>query len=220
MARGNSQAQSELSGSNKYMGYGFIPEMKFNSKEDARAQGVVGMGIWGKEVIIKDNIENIEDIIRASGRGDVSGYDNLDGISEPEIKKLAESMLESSQEVLMQAQEFEYKVTQMKDALKAGKGKGNVDFSDPSEVADMLPMTLKEINEDASPFDLLLEKAPSTGWNTKSLKAFVGERLKSAEREADNYRDEINYLSNEPIENFSPENPEGGNNFRTSRDKD
>lgn len=216
MARGQSRAQSELSGSNKYQGYGFIPEMKFKSKEDAFAQGAVGMGIWGKEAIIKDNIDNIEEIIRASARGDMSGYDNLDGISEPEIKKLAESMLEASSEVLMQAQEFEYKVTQMKEAL-AGNKNDNVDFSDPDEVADMLPLTLKEIENDASPFDLLLEKAPSTGWNEKSLKAFVSERLKSAEREADNYRDEINYLSNEPIENFSPDNPEGGNNFRTSR---
>lgn len=217
MARGNTRAQSELSGSNKYQGYGFIPEMKFKSKEDAFAQGAVGMGIWGKDAIIKDNIDNIEEIVRASARGDMSGYDNLDGISEPEIKKLAESMLEASSEVLMQAQEFEYKVTQMKDGLKAGKGKGNIDFSDPTEVAEMLPLTVKEVEQDKSPFDLLLEKAPSTGWNEKSLKAFVSERLKSAEREADNYRDEINYLSNEPIENFSPDNPEGGNNFRTSR---
>lgn len=205
MARGQSRAQSEVSGSNKYQSYGFIPEMKFNSKEDAFAQGAVGMGIWGKDELVKENIDNIEEIIRAQGRGDMSGYENLDGISEAEIKQLAENQVEAASEVIMQAQEFEYKVTQMKDAL-AGKTKAVVDFSDPTEVAEMLPLTRKEIEEDADPFDLLLEKAPSKGWNEKSLKAFVKERLKSAEAEADNYRDEINYLSMEPVENFSPKN--------------
>jgi hypothetical protein len=207
MARGNSQAQSELSGSKKYMGYGFIPEsLSFKNKGEAQAQGVVGMGIWGKDELVKENIDNIEEIIRAQGRGDMSGYDNLDGISKAEIKQLAENQVEAASEVIMQAQEFEYKVSQMKDGLKAGKGKSNVDFSDPTEVAEMLPLTVKEIEQDKSPFDLLLEKAPSTGWNEKSLKAFVTERLKSAEREADNYRDEINYLSMEPVENFAPKN--------------
>lgn len=205
MARGNTRAQSELSGSNKYQGYGFIPEMKFKSKEDAFAQGAVGMGIWGKDELVRENIDNIEEIIRAQGRGDMSGYENLDGISEAEIKQLAENQVEAASEVIMQAQEFEYKVTQMKDAL-AGKTKAVVDFSDPTEVAEMLPLTRKEIEEDADPFDLLLEKAPSKGWNEKSLKAFVKERLKSAEAEADNYRNEINYLSMEPVENFAPKN--------------
>lgn len=205
MARGQSRAQSEVSGSNKYQGYGFIPDMKFKDKAEAQAQGVVGMGIWGKDELVKENIDNIEEIIRAQGRGDMSGYENLDGISEAEIKQLAENQVEAASEVIMQAQEFEYKVTQMKEAL-AGKTKDVVDFSDPTEVAEMLPLTRSEIEEDASPFDLLLEKAPSTGWNAKSLKAFVKERLKSAEAEADNYRDEINYLANEPLENFSPKN--------------
>lgn len=205
MARGNSRAQSEAPGTNKYMGYGFIPEMPApKTGRDAVAQGVVGQGIWGKDEIIRENIDNIEEIIRAQGRGDMSGYDNLDGISQPEIKKLAESMLEASSDVLMQAQEFEYKVAQMKEGLAAKKGKSNIDFSDPYEVAEMLPLTYSEREKDVSPFDLLLEKAPSGGWNEKSLKAFVKERLTKAESEADNYRDEINYLSNEPVENYSP----------------
>jgi hypothetical protein len=207
MARGQSRAQSELSGSNKYQGYGFIPDMKFKDKAEAQAQGAVGMGIWGKDELVRENIDNIEEIIRAQARGDMSGYENLDGISEAEIKQLAENQVEAASEVIMQAQEFEYKVTQLKDAL-AGKSKGVVDFSDPTEVAEMLPLTLKEIENDESPFDIMLEKSNEsrTGWTEKSLKAFVKERLKSAEAEADNYRDEINYLSNEALENFSPKN--------------
>jgi hypothetical protein len=202
MARGNARANSEQparrSLADRIGGFqapdegataplGFIPKQEFASKEDAFAQGVVGMGVWGEEAIAKEIKEHITDLIDSAAAGQLQGYEFLSGMTEKEKTAATKAVLddEEYQTATMQAQEFEYKVELLKEAVNDKK----FNWKDKLSLEDIFPLRKDEQDE-------------GVDFSGTKMKAFARARLAEVEEIADEYRDEINSHQARVIEDF------------------
>jgi hypothetical protein len=203
MARGNARASSEQparrSLADRIGGFqapdegataplGFIPKMETKSKDDALAQGMVGTSIWGQDKIREEIFDHITDLADAANKGDLAGYEFLKDIDYADKTMASQAVVEDPEYAgaMMAAQEFEYKVDLVKDALKDKK----FDWKDEASVQEILPLRMDERDEGADMSD------------AKSFKAFAKARLKEADEIADEYRDEINTHQARVIEEY------------------